>query len=310
MNVKQNLEKKALIIINPQAGKSFLKLAFIERWFASSYAYRYQSKKTLQQCIQVQLESHGIQSQIKHYNSQQALNTLINQAQKKYDLLIAVGGDGTINDVIQKMVGKTLPLGIIPAGSANVLAHALDVSFDIKKACQRIALFKPKAMDVGSVNDRYFTCMAGIGFDAYVVYALNKRLKKLIGPLAYGLALLKALFSFKFDTFTMKLADKNISASSFIFHNCAQYGGKKELAKQANVFNQSLTISCFKTNTAFTFLKAIIHLLKGRSSNLLVQVNTSKIGYVKQKSHLQVDGEYLGYDEATIKIHKKALWIL
>ena len=88
--------------------------------------------------------------------------------------IIAVGGDGTINEVASALVGTNIPLGIIPIGSGNGLARHLKIPLKIKKALQLAKEGVPQKMDVGLLNDKYFFCTAGIGFDASVANEFAK----------------------------------------------------------------------------------------------------------------------------------------
>jgi diacylglycerol kinase family enzyme len=113
-------------------------------------------------------------------------------------LVIAAGGDGTVNEVVNGL-SKGATLGILPLGTANVLARELRLPLTAEDACARILTGTRSRMDVGIATDgegteRHFTCMAGIGFDANVIREVTPRLKRYLKSLAFPLAALKVYF--------------------------------------------------------------------------------------------------------------------
>ncbi|PYY15450.1 MAG: hypothetical protein DMG60_17630 [Acidobacteria bacterium] len=111
-----------------------------------------------------------------------------------YDTIFACGGDGTIHDVLQGMVGTEAALGVIPLGTANALAADLKIPRDPIRAIQRQLQYRPKTIAAGMIehcNDhppkrhRYFTVMAGVGPDALLVYSLSAEAKARWGVAAY-----------------------------------------------------------------------------------------------------------------------------
>ena len=95
-----------------------------------------------------------------------------------YDAVVAVGGDGTLNEVASALVYSDMPLGIVPGGSGNGLSMHLGIGRSKKRALHRIAQFKTKYIDSGSVNDRFFINMAGVGMDGLVAYRTKQSSKR------------------------------------------------------------------------------------------------------------------------------------
>lgn len=87
---------------------------------------------------------------------------------EKYDIIVAVGGDGTVNEVARGLAGSGIAMGIIPIGSGNGLARELKIPMNVKKAIKIIISGKDKLVDLWQMNDRMFLCAAGLGFDAAV----------------------------------------------------------------------------------------------------------------------------------------------
>lgn len=116
------------------------------------------------------------------------------------DLVVAGGGDGTLNAVLQGLVGSKLPLGILPLGTANDLAKTLGIPLDLEQACAVIAQGRKRRIDVGRVNDVYFFNEASIGLSVRVCRAMTKEEKSTFGVLAlvyHGLRLVLEMRRFR-----------------------------------------------------------------------------------------------------------------
>lgn len=101
------------------------------------------------------------------------------------DLVIGAGGDGTLNEITQALAGTPVPLAILPAGTTNVVARELGIPLSISGALEIIPQGKPKAIDLGIANGRYFLFVCGLGFDAWVNKTANKELKRWTGFWAF-----------------------------------------------------------------------------------------------------------------------------
>ena len=112
---------------------------------------------------------------------------------KKYDIVIAAGGDGTINEVVNGLAGSKIKMGIIPLGTANAFAAEFDIPFDVVKACGVIIKGKTKTIDLGIAKKRYFALCAGVGFDANTIKGVKLREKKLFGSFAFVLSGIRTL---------------------------------------------------------------------------------------------------------------------
>lgn len=107
-------------------------------------------------------------------------------ARQGYDAVLAAGGDGTINEVVNGIAGLDVPLGLIPLGTGNVLGGYMGLQAgDWEAACRLIAHGQPRPMDLGVLNGRYFVCMAGIGLDALICAATDNQWKQWLGKLAF-----------------------------------------------------------------------------------------------------------------------------
>jgi diacylglycerol kinase (ATP) len=144
-------------------------------------------------------------------------------------LVVAAGGDGTVNEVLNGL-SLEATLGVLPLGTANVLARELGLPLDPVAACRRILKGERSRVDIGvATNDegaeRRFACMAGIGFDAKVIGAVTPRLKRYLRRLAFQLTAFRVLFGNRFPTLEILLGDEIHTARFAIIANGQYYGG-------------------------------------------------------------------------------------
>ena len=144
-------------------------------------------------------------------------------------LVVAAGGDGTVNEVLNGLSPEAT-LGILPLGTANVLARELGLPLDAEEACQRILKGERTRVDFGvATNDdgaeRRFACMAGIGFDAKVVGAVTPRQKRYLRGLAFQVTAFRVLFGNKFPPLEVIHGDEVHVARFAIVANGHYYGG-------------------------------------------------------------------------------------
>jgi len=99
-------------------------------------------------------------------------------AAEGFDIVVAVGGDGTVNEVAQGLIGTGTKMGIIPMGSGNGLARELGISMDMKKSAKALLKGKNLKVDICKLNDQRFLCTSGIGFDALIAYKMSQALKR------------------------------------------------------------------------------------------------------------------------------------
>ncbi len=161
-------------------------------------------------------------------------------------LVIAAGGDGTVNEVLNGLSpGATL--GILPLGTANVLAREIGLPLQPEDACERILTGKAFRMDVGVATDgegteRRFACMAGIGFDADVIREVGPRLKRYLRSLAFPLAALKVYLRGGLPELRIVDGDTTHVARFAVVANGRYYGGEFETAQDATLVSGELEV--------------------------------------------------------------------
>lgn len=154
-------------------------------------------------------------------------------------LIVAAGGDGTINEVINGL-STDATLGILPLGTANVLARELGLPLKLEAASRRIATGKPIRMDLGVATDgagveRRFACMAGLGFDANVVKSVTPTMKRGLGTVAFALAAFKVYFEGNLPGMEVVRGGVSHDVQFAIVANTRHYGGEFQVMRDGTV---------------------------------------------------------------------------
>lgn len=152
---------------------------------------------------------------------------------KQYDAVIAVGGDGTINNIASQLINTETALGIIPMGSGNGLSRALNIPFNIQKAIKLILQFKKQKFDTGVINQNPFVNLAGVGFDAHVAGKFHSSVSR--GLLNYVKITISEFSKYKPRQYaiTYNGIQRNITAFLITVNNGTQFGNNAYTAPNA-----------------------------------------------------------------------------
>ena len=163
--------------------------------------------------------------------------------ERNFDHIIAVGGDGTVNEIAQALVHTNCSLGIIPIGSGNGLARHLGIPMNSQKAIEQLNHSESILIDYGIVNGRPFFCTCGTGFDAYVSTEFAKGHKR--GIMSYIEKIITGYFSYKSQNCHIlgNGIDLNTKAFVMTFANASQWGNNAYIAPLASVQDGKLDIS-------------------------------------------------------------------
>lgn len=166
--------------------------------------------------------------------------------EKKFDIVFAVGGDGTVNEVAQGLLGSPVTMGILPKGSGNGLARHLGIPTDFKKALQVIASEKSFRMDTLSVNGKLSVNISGIGFDGHIARLFGKNGKR--GLMGYSRLVLKEFFSYREFATRVTIEGQVHERKSFIIAlaNSSQFGNNAMVAPHASVCDEWIDVSFIK----------------------------------------------------------------
>jgi YegS/Rv2252/BmrU family lipid kinase len=244
------------------------------------------------------------------------------------DAMLACGGDGTVHDILQGVVGTQAALGIIPLGTANTLAHDLELPRSPGKAAEALLRATPRRISVGVVRytgfdhrkaQRYFTVAVGIGVDAHLFYKLNMAVKSRLGMAAYYAKATRLWLTHPLPLFAAELDEAGrVEVSQLLAVRIRFFGGVlRELAPGASLERDDLRLVLFKTRSRIAYLRYILRGWFGQTWAVpgieLVnqeQVKCSAIGGDVGRMFVEADGELLGTLPAEISMRTDALTLL
>jgi diacylglycerol kinase (ATP) len=166
------------------------------------------------------------------------------------DVVCAIGGDGTVNEVVNGMAGSDVPLAVIPTGTVNVLAIELGIPLDPPDACRLAAQGHVIAVDLGLAGERYFALMAGCGLDAAVVSSLNPTLKKALKEAAFAIQGLAKYLTADSPLIRVETEEECIDGYYVVLGNAANYGGNFGVTPLADMRDGLLDV-CVLTDKSF-----------------------------------------------------------
>ncbi len=236
------------------------------------------------------------------------------------ELILAAGGDGTINEVVNGMAFSDVPLGILPAGTANVLACELGIGKSMERAAAAVADSVLERVALGLISNdaqdsrRYFLMMAGAGLDADIVYHLNTRVKEAFGKVAYWIGGFSKVGQ-RIPEFTVQANGREFRASFALLSRVRNYGGDLEIAPTISLLDDEFEMVLFEGESSFGFLKymlsIVVHRQQGvRGITILRTRQAAILPAPDRQIHLQVDGEYMGIAPARVEIVPNALTLL
>jgi len=226
---------------------------------------------------------------------------------KGTDIIVAVGGDGSVNEIAKELIGSDSVLGILPAGSGNGLAHHLGIPISLRRAIDVLNRGKILRMDTGSVNDRVFVSLAGIGFDGLV--AAKYANTKIRGFLSYLRIATEEYQKYKPKKYKIDINGKTINqrALFIIFANSNQFGYNAPIAPEARV-NDGLLDVVISQKPLLVEMPLIAGLMYWRkidkSKYVKVIQSPEIIVATKKKRWVNIDGEAIKLDK---KIHVKVI---
>jgi YegS/Rv2252/BmrU family lipid kinase len=227
-----------------------------------------------------------------------------------FDSIVAAGGDGTINEVVNGLAGSGATLGLLPLGTMNVFATELGIpSNNLRKCWDIIRAGNVRSIDLGRANDRYFVQLAGIGLDAQVVQETTWELKKRIGPLSY-LVNAAQIAARKPPQLVAEWDGRSETGSFVLIGNGRYYGGPFAIFKNARIDDGRLDVLIFKNLGYLDIVRYIQGILFGTHTKL------NDVEYFQTPSvtvrcaedvPVEVDGEVIGTVPVTFRVSSKKL---
>ncbi|KAA0546342.1 diacylglycerol kinase [Bacillus sp. BGMRC 2118] len=221
--------------------------------------------------------------------------------ERRYDLVVAAGGDGTINEVVNGLADEEYRprLGIIPVGTTNDFARALGVNKSIEEATDIICSGVPVPIDIGKVNDTYFINIAGGGRITELTYEVPSKLKTMLGQLAYYLKGMEMLPSIKATHVEIEYDGKFFEGEIMLFLVCNtnSVGGFEKLAPSSDYSDGMFDLLILKKTNLADFIRIASLALKGDhlSDPNIIYTSANRIKVKStDKMQLNLDGEYGG----------------
>lgn len=217
------MKKRVLFIINPVSGVG--------------------RQKTVEKLIDRELDRSCYEPEIAYTQSRGHATELATAAvQRNVEIIVAVGGDGSVNEVGQALIHTPSVLGILPAGSGNGLARHLCIPMDLSRAMERIMNGKIIKMDTGILNDKVFLGMSGVGFDAHIGWEFARFGKR--GFSSYIKVFLREFPKYKAGEYKIEIDGRSFIKNALLISvaNGSQYGNNAFIAPQADVSDGLLDI--------------------------------------------------------------------
>jgi len=250
-----------------------------------------------------------------------------------YDTIFACGGDGTVHEILQCLVGSPVALGVVPLGTANALAQNLGLGASPVNAVRMLLDAAPTVIPVGRIfyrdstgaeRSRYFTVAAGIGADALLMSRLDKELKRRFGYVLYLLEAFRVWVTSPFPLFEAVItvegstAPRTADVSQILAVRVRSFGGVVgKLAPGATLRNRTLSLMAFKTRSRMRYLSFLLAVVAGRHTfsngvELLeaLSVECRTLNNSHTRIYVEADGEVLGRLPARIEVAPETLTLL
>jgi YegS/Rv2252/BmrU family lipid kinase len=228
------------------------------------------------------------------------------------DLLVSWGGDGTTHEIVNGMFGKQIPIGLIPGGTANLLAKELNIPSSTNEAVRVIGEGKTTQISIGRANKRYFLLMVGIGFDSEVIRNVDWHLKRKVGYFAFGLAALKTAIDYKYPKITLRVNGSEKECIFAVICNAREYAAFFRLAPDADISDEYLYIVLFKEAGLGSLIRYGLYAWQARHLTLK-SVESFRVKTIEASGAgeipVQADGELIGYLPMKFEILPGALQI-
>lgn len=236
------------------------------------------------------------------------------------DLVLVAGGDGAINEAVQGMVHSGVPLGILPGGTANVLAMETKLGSRLDRATRLLEECRPRRISLGRVTfanghgSRHFLAMAGVGLDAHIVYHVNLPFKARAGKLAYWVAGW-SLLGRNLPQVVVESGGRSRRCSFALLSKVRNYGGDFEIAREVTLLDDRFEMVLFEGQTSVRYVKYLIGLALKRLNGMR-GIDMSRTASAALSCpgdgpvFVQVDGETAGCLPAEVSIVPDALTLL
>jgi len=293
MSPPSPLRKKLLIIHNPKAG----------------------ARRNLFREVLNRLQESGVEVEVRSTTGPGSARDLARSAAEAsdYDAVIAAGGDGTINETANGLSGHSMPLGIIPIGTANVLALEMGLSQDAETITSTLLQGLTHSIMPGEINGRLFLLMVGAGWDGRLVAQTSTELKRILGKGAFLWHGLNLIARNRVPSLTVMADGECRSASWVIVTNVARYAGSFLLAPGQGLERPGLTLVIFNRKTRFGLFCDLLSFVLGKvdRADSIQSLQVEEVVIEGDSTEpVQADGDFVGTLPIEIKTSKHPIHLI
>ena len=268
------MKRKALFIINPISGGK--------------------KKDGVPELIDQNLDKKVFDATIVFSDGVSHARIIASEAVNKYDIVVAVGGDGTVNEIASAIVGSNTALGVVPYGSGNGLARFLGVPMNPQRAIQTLSTGHVECIDSGSVNGQPFFNMAGMGFDAHISEVFSHGKKR--GFISYIKSSMREIATYNEQSYHIEIDGKMYDRKAFMLSiaNSSQYGNNAHISPRASVQDGLLDVCVIKKFPLWRFPEMGIRMLTktAEGTNYVEIIRGRQINVTRQTAGpIHLDGE-------------------
>jgi len=281
--------RNAVIIFNPAAGR-----------------LQHGGMAHLAEVVQI-FKGAGIAAELRATDSPGSATRLAHAAVTQgRELVVACGGDGTLHEVVNGLAGSQVPLALLPAGTANVLAKELKLSWTLTTAARQIVAGRLQRIALGRAipegpgeKSRWFVTLSGAGVDADMVYRVNPALKKRYGVGAYWVAGIEQFLSYGYPHFRASSAENDLSGSYIAIGRTKAHGFPVNITDQADLLGNDFEVALFTHRRAWRAVVQGCAAVLGRLRSVrdVHFWRTREVRCVAENGvriHVQADGELIG----------------
>lgn len=235
-------------------------------------------------------------------------------AERGVDAVVACGGDGTVNEVVNGLAETAAALAVVRGGTANVWAKEAHLPRKPEAALRMLADGERRAIDIARAGERYFLLMAGVGFDAAIVRDVNDRMKRRLGAVAYLLHGLRRALTYRPTTAALRDDDGSLSGELFwlLLANTRSYGGVVNIAHEARIDDGELDLWLLRRGGLLrlvSFLPSIL-LQRHRGRKHVVCRRVTSLSIDTPGLPVHVDGEAIGETPMRFEVAPRALNVI
>ncbi len=283
---------RTLCIYNPRAGRAITRLDEVQSRLGR-HGYEVEFKPTAYPLHAIELARQASASHV--------------------DLVIAAGGDGTVNEAACGLALSTVPLAVLPCGTSNVLAKELRLPHRVLDVVDMIPHLRPMRIALGKGAGRYFVMMAGVGIDAQILYELDATVKRTFGEAAFWLEALRHWTRYRFVRFSVDVDGKSYDATFVIIGRVGWYAGGVKITSRADLRSEQFDVCIFKGTSRFDYLRYLSGVLSGTHPHFhdVVYTRGTLVKMTaKDRIRVQMDGEITGALPMAFEVVPDALTLL